>query len=501
MLDRLSWQRLLASGLATACLFLSKMSAPLILPMFGLLAAARVWRGRPLPVRLGCGLRLTRRRDIAAACGAVLLVHLLVSWALIWGAFGLRFPASRAGGEAREQVQLFPGGWDGVLADRGVTESAVGLARDHRVLPEAYLFGFMQAMKFSRRRDAFLNGEVRDTGWRRFFPYCVLVKTPLGFLAVLVLAAAAVPRVWPVRVPTRAIGRRRLLAGVYKTWPLWVLTGVYWGAAIPCRLNLGLRHIMPTYPAMFILAGAAGRWVGRRPKVMERILAACLAWGAVESFRIRPHYLAYFNQIVGGPRNGYRHLVDSSLDWGQDVPGLKRWLTDQEALSGRTDVPVYLWYFGNGLPSYYGIRAKRLPPFLNTGGCERSEVHPPLDPLRPGIFCVSATMLQCVYWRSARRWSGEAERRYRAYLALVNEYRNGREREGHAPALQRFRQGAGEDQWQNVVIEYGYLRQTRLFSYLRRREPDDHVGYSILIYLLPADELHRALFGPPEFDE
>ena len=64
-----------------------------------------------------------------------------------------------------------------------------------------------------------------------------------------------------------------------------------------------------------------------------------------------PHYLAYFNWIAGGPVNGYKHLVHSSLDWGQDLPGLKRWLNEHD-LDSTGKTPVYLAYFGKAKPAY-----------------------------------------------------------------------------------------------------------------------------------------------------
>ena len=69
---------------------------------------------------------------------------------------------------------------------------------------------------------------------------------------------------------------------------------------------------------------ASGRF-GSLPR-SAFIFAALLGWHAIESIKVAPDFLAYFNELAGGPANGYRHLVDSSLDWGQDLPKLKEWL-------------------------------------------------------------------------------------------------------------------------------------------------------------------------------
>jgi len=71
---------------------------------------------------------------------------------------------------------------------------------------------------------------------------------------------------------------------------------------------------------------------------------------------VYPHYLAYFNELAGGPAKGCESLVDSNLDWGQDLKGLKYWLD-----SHHVDKPVYLGYFGMADPRYYGIQHINVP--------------------------------------------------------------------------------------------------------------------------------------------
>src|SRR5205807_487541 len=71
------------------------------------------------------------------------------------------------------------------------------------------------------------------------------------------------------------------------------------------------------------------------------------------------HYLAYFNELAGGPLNGWRSLVDSNIDWGQDLQGLKSWLHRHELPS-----PIYLCYFGTADPRYYQVIHRPVPKAL-----------------------------------------------------------------------------------------------------------------------------------------
>ncbi len=122
-----------------------------------------------------------------------------------------------------------------------------------------------------------------------------------------------------------------------------------------------------------------------------------------ESLSAWPNYLAFFNQFVGRSRNGYQYLVDSSLDWGQDLPSLHQWL--EKNVPAASGTPVYLSYFGTGDPKFYGINALLLPGYL--------DVAPPQTfPLQDGVYCLSATMLQGVYSRFHRPWTPANETLY-----------------------------------------------------------------------------------------
>ena len=88
----------------------------------------------------------------------------------------------------------------------------------------------------------------------------------------------------------------------------------------------------------------------RRPSLALLLIGIPLTWTSISSLRIAPHQLAYFNESVGGPEQGYRYLSDSNLDWGQDLKALKAYV-DKEKLP-----IIYLSYFGTAPPSYYRIR-------------------------------------------------------------------------------------------------------------------------------------------------
>src|SRR5205085_12194986 len=100
--------------------------------------------------------------------------------------------------------------------------------------------------------------------------------------------------------------------------PIWALVLVYGTFSLTSYLNIGHRHLLPIYPALFIACGACGYFFSAK-STMAIFVGTMLSWQIAESAFVRPNYLAYFNEIAGGAKNGYKHLIDSSLDWGKDL--------------------------------------------------------------------------------------------------------------------------------------------------------------------------------------
>ena len=182
----------------------------------------------------------------------------------------------------------------------------------------------------ARQRLAFINGAYSDRGWWYFFPYTFTVKTPLTLFVLMAVPGAAA--LWHWRSAGPSSQRSSIWQGFYATAPLWVLLAVYSLTAINTNLNIGHRHLLPIYPAIFILTGAAGYWFhrgGPRRRINVRHgPVACLSLTVIECTATFPNYLAYFNPLAGGPRNSYRHLSTVRSTGGRTCPSLKRWLKE-----------------------------------------------------------------------------------------------------------------------------------------------------------------------------
>jgi hypothetical protein len=495
-----------ASALVAGC-FLSKLSGPILVPIAIVMLIVRLIGGRPL-IMVFRGRSLEYRaptRQLGILLGVGLFVG-LVTWVLIWASFGFRYTAFAAGTTGTDaflgQVTGQPGpmGW------------LLSMAREFHLLPEAYIYGLDLTIAFASERAAFLNGQFSTTGWWYYFPYAFTVKTTIPGTIVGLLALAAVIVRWKSSEGGETWWERARTS-LYAGTPLLALVLVYWAFALTTRLNIGHRHLLPTYPALIILAGGAAWWIrprvarerpldvqprsqrrkqrARAPRrssrssaqtVMGVVTLVLLAWHVGESVAISPSYLAYFNQLAGGPSEGYRHLADSSLDWGQDLPALRRWLEEQ-GLQQPSSGGVYLSYFGTARPDYYGVRATRLAGFI-----DRRPPEAPV-PLGGGMYCISATMLNVI---GRVFYKPEYETQYQAALRDLALLGRASESEEAWSALMRQ---TGEEHWHRLFVQFDQLRTGRLLAFLRGREPDALVGGSILIYKLTDEDVEQSVHG------
>jgi 4-amino-4-deoxy-L-arabinose transferase-like glycosyltransferase len=484
MVNKVTPATVLGSAFAMAGLFLSKMSAVLIIPVAVVLMGLQLFSRASTPAGAFRRVEVKATWRRAAVFAGTVLIHAVIIVAVVWAFYGFRYSAFSTPNPRNE---LHPP-WGKLPNIEWAISGTIQFLKSHKLLPEAYLYGFAHVYSHAQFRSAFLNGAYSLTGWRLFFPYTFLVKTPLVVFLVAALAlAAAVRKTRLARKETRAALWKVLAPALYRTAPLWVFLAIYWAAAICSHMNIGHRHIMPVYPPLFILAGAAAHWVAARERLVRAALIAALVIGAAECALVWPDYIPYFNAIAGGSKNGYRHLVDSSLDWGQDLPALKQWLARHNP-DGNAGAPVYLAYFGSGSPRHEHIPGKQLPGFPDL------ERETSMWPLTGGIYCISATMLQQVLSTAPGHWSDWYERAYQPRLRDFDRFMKVKE---DPAALSLFMAKEEQDYWEASLSSFDILRMARLCAFLRQREPDDEVHYSILIYRLTDEDARKAVYGPP----
>jgi 4-amino-4-deoxy-L-arabinose transferase-like glycosyltransferase len=147
--------------------------------------------------------------------------------------------------------------------------------------------------------ESYLMGELSRTGWWYYFLVALAVKETIPCLALLAASLAAFP--W------KRAGREELL--------LLLPAALFFAVFSLGRVQIGIRYVLPALPLLFIFASSLARDRTRRGGIVIGLLAAAHAASAA---RASPDFIAYFNELVGGPASGYRWLADSNLDWGQN---------------------------------------------------------------------------------------------------------------------------------------------------------------------------------------
>jgi len=219
-------------------------------------------------------------------------------------------------------------------------------------------------------------GRVSTIGWWYYFPVAFLFKTPVSTLLLLFATLLFFPKVR--EAPWSSLNFLLLPAVV-----VFFFTSRQ-------HINIGLRHVLPAYPFLLVLIARVVRYGSKHQKLARWILGLLCIWAVWEAALIYPHYLAYFNGLVGGPSGGRYMLVDSNLDWGQDLKGLKGYMERHGIRQ------VKLAYFGLSDPAYYGIDYDLLPSYAIMGQPICKEGSPAVLEFK-GTMAVSATLLQGLY--------------------------------------------------------------------------------------------------------
>jgi hypothetical protein len=359
--------------------FGSKLSALGFVPIFGLMALLPLY-GRPWTV----GAAFERLLKFLAAG----LLSIVVVWAIFgfqWGPFAFQSQPLEALNGRSGPIPTF---WEGI-------EQIVSLS--------------------GGGRPTFLLGEFSAEGFAAYFPVAFLVKTPL--VTLLLLLAAAIILV--AKKETRQPALFLLVPAV-----------LYFLLSMQSALNIGYRHLLPMLPFVYVLISGVTRLIMNNELPINQspitnnpitqlpnyVLLIAPLLLILTNLWIYPHYLSYFNLAAGGPENGGDILIDSNIDWGQDLLRLQEWMAENGVER------VKLSWFGSADPAYYGLSYNALPGLPRHFNLWWERPFDPDNP-PPGVYAISISNL-----------------------------------------------------WELP------LEEKVVFPWFRAREPDDRVGYSILIY-------------------
>jgi hypothetical protein len=348
--------RLLVAALATGLALAAKHTGILLFVMLlalAVLETLRTWF-YVTPVGVGAGATAadagqgasTRGpafadpRRVAMRMFGSLAAITIIAALVLWWFYGFRYSARPAGMELNPSLATYLA----AVSHPPVTQ-LVGAAARFKLLPESYLYGIVDIQGVNDFYSAYFWGKIYPHGSHWYFPGVLVVKSTLPFLILLVLAVYAI-----------ASGRmRKRFGGSRAIVFLTVPPAIYLIVAMSSHMNIGARHILPVYAFLYVLgAGAATAVAGaRRPW----FFVALVTLQIITTVHAAPDYMAYSNEVAGGPTKTQNYLSDSNTDWGQQLFAVKKYVDEH----GIKD--CWFVYFAQGAADFrdYGIPCKPLP--------------------------------------------------------------------------------------------------------------------------------------------
>ena len=227
----------------------------------------------------------------------------------------------------------------------------------------------------------FLMGDFSRSGWPHYYLAAFLLKTPIPAILLAIGGIVAGLR-------SRSFAFFCLLAFVV----------MFFAIAALGHLALGIRYVLPIYPFLYAATAIALSTSNLR-RGAQTIVILFVAWHALENLKTYPHYIAYFNELIGSERNADAFLIDSNLDWGQDLRRLDQWARAQHLDR------IAVHYFGGGSVEYELRAAKPVIRYA-----------PGPDLLPPGYFALSRHFYRISFYLPLWRIN------YDDYLALCNAH-------------------------------------------------------------------------------
>jgi hypothetical protein len=404
-LIEVSWENTAWLGVTTGLALATKFTWCVVFPVTALVVLP-VWRWVGKPTRIVS-------RDIVHLAGAATIAIWVVN--LTYGFDNTLTPL----GEIEFVSSTFAG--EDPLEATGNRFRDTTLGRLPIPLPKLYLQGIdIQKRDFERGYRSYLMGTWSDHGWWYYYLAAMLVKMPHATQVLLVMAAFGL-------LSRKAAPEQRREYLLLLTPPVLIIALV----SSQTGFNHHMRYVLPAFPFLYIFAARA--W--SMSKSWRKLTVLLLIWQATSVLWYAPHWLSYFNECSGGPREGHWWLVDSNIDWGQDVLALRDWQ------KGHPDVLLRAALFTSVDPVDLGLRFE-LPPPYQPDKPEITDASGKRGP-QPGWYAISACQL-----RGHHFW-------------IPGGTDSGMQSEGH-------------------------------FTYFQLLEPKETIGYSIYIYHVTKEQADSA---------
>jgi hypothetical protein len=394
------------AGLSFGIAQLMKFSAPFLVPLFIFLAvvlwlrdAAVYWKQSEHAARLKKLLKNGWRH----------LCHLIFIFAIgyivivypVYFLFTAHYPIQKQTSDTTFILASFANGpapaGQSCHGLRCLADLDIWMTKNPILRPYAeYMLGVLMVIqRVDGGNTIYFWGQVVGSGGISYFPKLFALKETIPTLIIVFLAL--ILALWSmikkaIAAPGKIIKHILDYLGVnFAEFAMASFVVLYWGYSMQSPLNIGIRHLMPTIPFIYILAaGVWKKWVAKRhlpageltpvsiPAIARSFFASAIkyvflvmliAWLFIETAFAAPYFLSYFNEFGGGIYNGYHYVADSNYDWGQDLLRLQNWVAAHPEVD-----KIAVDYFGGGNPSY-ALGAKEVDWSSSKGNPGNQGVH------------------------------------------------------------------------------------------------------------------------------
>lgn len=377
-----SKKSLITAGVALGVAFLLKFSLMLLVPLYFILGMFYVLLKNYEEFKWGRFLK-----EEFKMVGKIVLLG-LISIAIIWPVYSfhvMNYPIERQVADTTHYLKTFrvvrP------LADIAIWLSGIPVVR---AFGHFYTGILMVLQRAAGGNTTYFMGEITNTGWPQYFPLLYLFKEHLA-LHILTLLG-----VWfglkNIKNSTEK-SLKNVFGWMRENYALtasFIFIFIYWVQAVMSPLNIGVRHVMPTFPFIYLLVSRQTiRWIKSysieipknflgfivniyrvflKPAKRALFVMVLMLWMFFSTVLTFPNYLSYYNVLAGGTENGHKIATDSNYDWGQDLKRLRDWVDEYNIncekisklegscthLSQNKPIDkLALDYFGGGSPEYY----------------------------------------------------------------------------------------------------------------------------------------------------
>ncbi len=345
-----NWLNLFLSGIALGMAQLSKYSSLILYPIFFIFIIIGVWH-----------IKKEKAKKVLLQIFLIFVISVIT----IWAGYGFKHePILKNTLRQQEKIELVNASAQKILPfwNEGLAKKTEYFLRSFPMPLGEHIIGILGVLRHSRQGHAtYFLGSHSEAGNKLYFTLAFLIKTPIPTLLLLALGIYA-------------LFKQKFSIDTYY---LVLVPVIYFIAASAGNLQIGLRHILPIYPFCFIIA--AGSVSLLRYKFFKIAIPLLCAWLLFNCINVWPNYISYFNESIGGPKNGWRYLRDSNIDWGQDLPALSAYMKKNNIND------ITLEYFGEDDPALYGIKFNKF---------NKDEYRRPQEK----VYAVSVNYLDNVEW-------------------------------------------------------------------------------------------------------